>query len=259
MRRLMTAILALCALEMDAQVATASHVVWFRAQQWTAGVGADNRTYAIVLADEPWGWREAQSLAVTVGGTLAATPNNDTLAFVVALASDANAFNCAGPWIGGYQFSNQSWQWTNGASFAPFAWAVGRPIQSTLLDAAICLGGVDEPDGTWIDALPDSDTGVQTRSAVVVLNSPTDCNANGAPDSLEIAVTPTIDADHDGRIDSCPPDAPSADLNGDGRVNGVDLTILLTNFGGAGPDGDVNDDGVVNGLDLAFVLGGWSP
>ncbi len=253
------AILALCAVEWCVPQASCANVLSFRAERWTNGPSADNRMYALVRVDEHWGWREARSLALALGGDLVSTPNNDTLAFVVALASDADAFDCAGPWIGGYQFTNQSWRWTSGAAFTPFAWGVGRPIQSTLLDAAICLGGTDEPDGTWIDALPSSEAGVRTRSAVIVLNAPSDCNSNGQPDSLEIAVTPALDADLDGRIDSCPPDAPSADLNGDGRVNGVDLTILLTNFGGPGPAGDANHDGVVNGLDLAVVLSGWSP
>jgi predicted dienelactone hydrolase len=49
----------------------------------------------------------------------------------------------------------------------------------------------------------------------------------------------------------------AADLNGDGLVDGADLAILLSNFGGAGI-GDLNGDGVVDGADLAILLGAWS-
>ena len=57
----------------------------------------------------------------------------------------------------------------------------------------------------------------------------------------------------------------TADLNGDGRVNGADVGILIGSWGvvppGAPPAAaraDINRDGVVDGIDLAFLLGSWS-
>ncbi|MSR69546.1 MAG: hypothetical protein EXS17_04290 [Phycisphaerales bacterium] len=47
-----------------------------------------------------------------------------------------------------------------------------------------------------------------------------------------------------------------ADFNGDGLVNGVDLSILLGNWAGSG-QGDANGDGVVNGTDLSVLLASW--
>jgi hypothetical protein len=50
------------------------------------------------------------------------------------------------------------------------------------------------------------------------------------------------------------------DLNHDGLVNGVDLAIVLSNWGacGSGPcPGDIDRDGLVNGVDLAIVLSNW--
>ncbi len=47
-----------------------------------------------------------------------------------------------------------------------------------------------------------------------------------------------------------------ADFNGDGTVNGTDLTMLLSNWGGSGL-GDANGDGVVNGVDLSMLLASW--
>lgn len=47
-----------------------------------------------------------------------------------------------------------------------------------------------------------------------------------------------------------------ADLNGDGVVDGADLTQLLGNWGQPGPS-DINGDGVTDGADLSQLLGEW--
>ncbi|MCH2145605.1 MAG: M12 family metallo-peptidase [Phycisphaerales bacterium] len=57
---------------------------------------------------------------------------------------------------------------------------------------------------------------------------------------------------------SCvPPDQLLGDLNGDGQVDGQDLSVLLGNWGTSG-NGDINEDGIVNGSDLAALLGNWT-
>jgi plastocyanin len=51
------------------------------------------------------------------------------------------------------------------------------------------------------------------------------------------------------------------DLNGDQHVNGLDLALLLGQWGkcrGEPCPADLNDDGTVNGLDLAILLGNWT-
>jgi hypothetical protein len=55
----------------------------------------------------------------------------------------------------------------------------------------------------------------------------------------------------------CPPPLPG-DLNGDGVVDGADLGILLTGWGGSGA-ADLNGDGVVDGADLGILLTSWIP
>jgi hypothetical protein len=56
-------------------------------------------------------------------------------------------------------------------------------------------------------------------------------------------------------------DPPSADLNGDGDVDGFDLALLLGAWGPckAGPacPADLDGNGVVNGIDLAMLLAAW--
>jgi formylglycine-generating enzyme required for sulfatase activity len=53
----------------------------------------------------------------------------------------------------------------------------------------------------------------------------------------------------------------SADLNGDGQVNGTDLSVILAGWGACGSsadcNGDINSDGSVNGTDLTALLAGW--
>ena len=44
-----------------------------------------------------------------------------------------------------------------------------------------------------------------------------------------------------------------ADVNGDGVVNILDLTLVVQGFGTDNPDADVNADGVVNVFDLVFI------
>jgi len=53
--------------------------------------------------------------------------------------------------------------------------------------------------------------------------------------------------------------APSADLNGDGVVDGADLGILLGSWGICDDcPADLNGDGVVDGADLGILLANWS-
>ena len=43
------------------------------------------------------------------------------------------------------------------------------------------------------------------------------------------------------------------DVNGDGVINILDLTLVASHFGGTNPEADVNGDGIVNILDLVLV------
>lgn len=55
--------------------------------------------------------------------------------------------------------------------------------------------------------------------------------------------------------DACGP----ADLNSDGVVNGGDLGILLSAWGGGGAAADLDGDGTINGADLGALLAAWGP
>lgn len=54
------------------------------------------------------------------------------------------------------------------------------------------------------------------------------------------------------------PTAPPGDLNGDSRVDGADIGVLLSAWGQAGGPADLDGDGIVGGADLTVVLANWS-
>ena len=47
------------------------------------------------------------------------------------------------------------------------------------------------------------------------------------------------------------------DINGDGTVDGADLSELLGSWGTDGFDADLNSNGTIDGQDLAVLLGNW--
>jgi hypothetical protein len=56
-----------------------------------------------------------------------------------------------------------------------------------------------------------------------------------------------------------PPSTFSADLNSDGKVNSVDVAMLMGAWGqNSKPKADINQDGNVNSVDAALLMGQWS-
>ena len=61
------------------------------------------------------------------------------------------------------------------------------------------------------------------------------------------------------RIERVGCDGIPGDIDGNGSVDGTDLTILLGSWGSCtGCPADLNGDEIVNGLDLAIMLGNWT-
>ncbi|MFM1867942.1 MAG: hypothetical protein RL591_1350 [Planctomycetota bacterium] len=232
-----------------------------------AGDGAgDGYGRAVVVVDRPWSYAEADALAHTLGGRLASIDSTALLSFVGTLANLEGAFECDGPWIGGSRSANGPWAWTNGASFDGFAWAAGRPAQTARAAAALVLGGTEDArgtgiaDGTWLDALQSPDLGTRSRAAVMEWTSLVDCDADNAPDPLEIAANPDLDLDENGVLDTCTINP--ADLDRNGIVGASDLALLLDAWGNVGRPtagtGDLNADGVVDASDLTDFLVAWA-
>ncbi len=49
-----------------------------------------------------------------------------------------------------------------------------------------------------------------------------------------------------------------ADINGDGKVNLADLSMLLFNWKKSSPTADINNDGIVNMTDFSILLSAWT-
>lgn len=92
---------------------------------------------------------------------------------------------------------------------------------------------------------------------LVAIDRTLDCDANGVPDTLDVATGALPDDNGDGVPDEC---QCVSDLSGDGTVSALDLAIVLAEWGTAGSDdfhADLDGSGIVDALDLARVLSDW--
>ncbi len=64
------------------------------------------------------------------------------------------------------------------------------------------------------------------------------------------------EAEHDAAIAALKGPSCSADLDGNGAVDGGDLGAMLSAWGGAGP-GDLDANGIIDGADLGVMLSSW--
>lgn len=50
-----------------------------------------------------------------------------------------------------------------------------------------------------------------------------------------------------------------ADFNGDGKVNQIEVDLLINNFGGNNTQYDLNSDGLINTMDVSMIMVCWKP
>lgn len=112
----------------------------------------------------------------------------------------------------------------------------------------LCRGGDEYP----LANLPFESIGVSYQQALY--------NFVTAPTGLSGLISSTdYPTGGEGRIVRFTPNAAApADINGDGSINGLDIAILLSNWGLSGRAGDADGDGTVDGDDLSIVLNAWT-
>lgn len=123
----------------------------------------------------------------------------------------------------------------------------------------LCGSRVAMSSSSVLAASPSAQVGTAAYSGATLLFDRTrDCDGNGQPDGLDLATGTGADLDGDGVLDAC---QCAGDLFEDGVVNGIDLGVILSQWGPAptGTVGDINRDGVVNGADLGVIVAGWGP
>ena len=169
-------------------------------------------------------WTGAEALAQSIGGHLASIGSFEENDFILK-----NFGNFDGEdrrlWIG---FNDQDvegdWQWSDSSKVTFTNWNSGEPNNSSGIEHyAEMLGS----SGAWND-ISDSGSGFP-HLAVIELGE-----GGGGPGGC------------------------ISDLDGDGFTSGIDLGIVLAEWGGPGK-ADLDNDGIVGGVDLGIVLAGWGP
>jgi glucose/arabinose dehydrogenase len=84
-----------------------------------------------------------------------------------------------------------------------------------------------------------------------------DCNANGRPDSSDIASGKSLDLNGNGIPDECELPPCPADFNQDGGVDGADVEAFFVAWTNSDPSADVNLDGGIDGGDLEAFFIPW--
>lgn len=166
-------------------------------------------------------WTAAQATAQLIGSNLVSVASAEENEWIRATFG---TFNGAAQriWIGATdEGAEGQWRWSDGTPFAFANWNSGEPNNASNSEHYAEMLGLQ---GTWND-MP---------------------NSGGSFPHIGVI-----------RLGSAPPACP-ADVDGDGVVGGLDLTVVLGGWGSSG-SGDIDGDGIVGGLDLTFVLGAWGP
>jgi lysophospholipase L1-like esterase len=131
---------------------------------------------------------------------------------------------------------------------------LARAAISTMLETADIPVPGCAPGQSWVDRYyPLGGSCFVSLSCTVLVEA--DADSIGRPFVLGADCS---DADADGRADICK-GAASPDINGDGTVDGSDLGITFSYWGGSDPIADITRDGIVNGQDLGLILIFWGP
>ena len=109
---------------------------------------------------------------------------------------------------------------------------------------------------------PDADdAGILSGVVYAFYESFEDCNENGIDDSLDIYQQTSQDENLDGIPDECLGGVCTADIDGNGLVDGADLGLLFVAWGECPGDpgcpGDLDENGVVDGGDLGIFCLAW--
>lgn len=219
----------------------------------------------VLQSTVPVAWNDAKDALESVDAELFAPQSTAEREIVIELASALAPWECTGPWIGAQRLAalgalDVGWADVHGFPVVDIPWSADQPHGSSSLFWSAAIDARDETLDTWVNVLPDPDAGAPVYGYVFIIEGPLpDCDLDGIPDQFEIGILGEADADGNGVPDVC---ALPADLNGDGRVNGPDLAIMLGSWGKCPPEqpcpADLDDSGRIDGVDLGILLGSWT-
>ena len=227
---------------------------------------AKNVLLVVVRTDDPVSWVDAESQAELMGTTLLAPWSAPSSAALNALANTIGPWECVGPWLGvlrpgSFDAIEMGWIDPRGFPITFTDWSADAPMGAHVLRWSVALDARNGQAAGWVNILPDPDSGPDVHGWACALpyDSP-DCNNDGVPNIIEIVIGGAEDTNNDDVPDGCI--EISADFNGDGHIDGLDLGALLTYWGPCNPNlpcvADLNRDGQVNGNDLGLFFVQWT-
>jgi hypothetical protein len=239
------------------------------AVQWTVASGGNGHWYALVNTHLN-SWTAQRDFAATNRGHLVTITSTAELQFVRGLIplnlSGYGQNYVAGPAIGLYQLPGAAepaggWTWVTGEPVSVTDWTPGEPNNS---GGTECVARYRFQSGnlSWndlADAFPAIEIEFNPLIQYAIIEwsaSESDCNANGIPDSCEIASGSVGDCDNDGIPNSCEIAAGAPDCNNNGIPDACDITSGLSRD--ADQDGkpdecefDCNHNGLPDDYDIA--------
>ncbi|MFO0962709.1 MAG: hypothetical protein U0625_07345 [Phycisphaerales bacterium] len=233
---------------------------------WTVGATGDTATNGLWLAADPagTGWSggnvaQPEDDATAAPGTKAWITGNGTGGTTSAARTQADvdggtttltspAYDCSGSGAAYLRYSRWYAGWQNSTTASTGDSLV---VQVSADNGAtwVTVETVNTNAGAWVARsvkLNDFITpSAQVRVRFRATDSGTDSTVEAGIDEFSI------------QLISCTPSL-QGDLNGDGKVDGSDLGLLLAQWGGTGA-ADLNGDGIVDGGDLGVLLANWHP
>ena len=151
-----------------------------------------------------------------------------------------------------YERNSSGFGWDATELFQPIGLQPGdRCGTSTAIAGTVLFAGAPDAD----------DAGILSGVVYAFYLSFEDCNENGIDDSLDIYQGTSQDDNLDGIPDECLGGVCTADIDGNGLVDGGDLGLLFVAWGECPGDpgcpGDLDENGVVDGADLGLFCLAW--
>ena len=134
----------------------------------------------------------------------------------------------------------------------------GSCLDGLTPEEAEVIGGTFMGDGTTCASItcPEPTAACCFGSGFCLVLEEDECET--AAGTWNAVGTTCVDGDGNGVSDACEEDALVGDLDGDGRVDGQDLSILLGFWGSDNVVADIIVDGIVDGADLSALLAAWT-
>ena len=230
--------------------------------QWRASEGGNGHWYEGRRLPIQLTWASARSIARAAGGDLASLGSASKSQWMFERVARRTALwtleyappYIVGPWMGGRGI-NGVWVWTDGSTWSFANWYPGEGGVSSIEQYVHLYGGIGTqiiPSPRWADFWNEP----MSRSLVIEWSD--DCNNDGIVDKGQILSGQFADLDNDGIPNVC---ECVCDVFRDLNVNGIDLAVLLGQWGAANQFTvtDFNGDGAVDGIDLGQLLAAWGP